>query len=87
VHYQISTFAEADGVVVFKTRFAFARIIAAAGAETAQFIPTLMTQLLSRFETSELVEFLAFLGLIVHKLQVRLAISCFKTSGINISAT
>jgi exportin-T len=56
-------------VVREATRFAFARIIAAAGGDTAQFIPRLMSRLLSQFETSELVEFLAFLGLVVHKLQ------------------
>ncbi|KDQ14828.1 hypothetical protein BOTBODRAFT_32183 [Botryobasidium botryosum FD-172 SS1] len=51
------------------TRFAFGRIIASTGAATTQYIPTLMGRLLSQFEPPELVEFIMFLGLVVHKLQ------------------
>ncbi|KAK7033114.1 Exportin-T [Favolaschia claudopus] len=51
------------------SRFAFARILATTGPNVTHFIPQLMANLLTQFESSELVEFLNFIGLLIHKLQ------------------
>ncbi|KAJ2924870.1 hypothetical protein H1R20_g12240, partial [Candolleomyces eurysporus] len=51
------------------TRFAFARILATAGPSVTTFIPPLMNNLLAHFEPSELVDFMNFIGLLIHKLQ------------------
>ncbi|TEB33368.1 KapM protein [Coprinellus micaceus] len=51
------------------TRFAFSRILATAGPSVTHFIPTLMNNLLAHFEPSELVDFMNFIGLLIHKLQ------------------
>ncbi|KAG6873947.1 pre-tRNA nuclear export protein [Termitomyces sp. Mi166 len=56
-------------VVRDATRFAFARIIATAGPSVTHFIPPLMANLLAHFEPSELVDFMNFIGLLIHKLQ------------------
>ncbi|KAG6879880.1 pre-tRNA nuclear export protein [Termitomyces sp. T32_za158] len=56
-------------VVRDATRFAFARLIATAGPSVTHFIPPLMTHLLAHFEPSELVDFMNFIGLLIHKLQ------------------
>jgi hypothetical protein len=41
------------------------------GPTVAHLIPPLMTSMLTHFEPSELVDFMNFIGLLVHKLQVR----------------
>ncbi|KAF8632204.1 hypothetical protein AX15_001968 [Amanita polypyramis BW_CC] len=51
------------------TRFAFARILATAGARVTEYIPTLMGTLLAHFEPTELVDFMNLIGLSIHKLQ------------------
>ncbi|KAH6913077.1 KapM protein [Coprinopsis sp. MPI-PUGE-AT-0042] len=51
------------------TRFAFARILATAGPTVTSYIPPLMNRLLAHFEPSELVDFMTFIGLLIHKLQ------------------
>ncbi|KAH9031084.1 ARM repeat-containing protein [Lactarius hengduanensis] len=56
-------------VVRDATRFAFARIFATTGPEVTDLIPTLMVNLLAHFEGSELVDFINFVNLLVHKLQ------------------
>jgi exportin-T len=56
--------------VPVQTRFAFARILATAGSTVTHSIPPLMSNLLAHFEPSELVDFMNFIGLLVHKLQV-----------------
>ncbi|KAF5382216.1 hypothetical protein D9615_004331 [Tricholomella constricta] len=56
-------------VVRDATRFAFARILATAGPRVTHFIPPLMANLLAHFEPSELVDFMNFIGLLIHKLQ------------------
>lgn len=53
-----------------QTRFAFARILATAGSTVTHSIPPLMSNLLAHFEPSELVDFMNFIGLLIHKLQV-----------------
>ncbi|KAA1467486.1 ARM repeat-containing protein [Dentipellis sp. KUC8613] len=66
-----------EAMKVFKvvrdaTRFAFARILGTAGPSVAHFIPTLMANLLAHFEPDELVDFINFLNLLIHKLQQEL---------------
>ncbi|TFK40342.1 KapM protein [Crucibulum laeve] len=56
-------------VVRDATRFAFARILATAGPTVTSYIPSLMSNLLTHFEPSELVDFMNFIGLLIHKLQ------------------
>ncbi|KAJ3517935.1 hypothetical protein NLJ89_g183 [Agrocybe chaxingu] len=51
------------------TRYAFARILATAGPTVTHSIPPLMSNLLAHFEPSELVDFMNFIGLLIHKLQ------------------
>ncbi|KAI9566771.1 armadillo-type protein [Boletus coccyginus] len=51
------------------TRHAFARIIATTGSNATHLIPPLMANLLVHFEPSELVDFMNFIGLLIHKLQ------------------
>lgn len=51
------------------TRFAFARILATTGPSVTRFIPPLMANLLAHFELSELVDFMNFINLLIHKLQ------------------
>ncbi|PPQ69074.1 hypothetical protein CVT26_003549 [Gymnopilus dilepis] len=51
------------------TRFAFARILATAGPTVTHSIPPLMSNLLAHFEPTELVDFMNFIGLLIHKLQ------------------
>ncbi|KZT72996.1 ARM repeat-containing protein [Daedalea quercina L-15889] len=51
------------------TRFAFARIIGTTGPNITHLIPPLMANLLAHFEPSELVDFMNFIGLLIHKLQ------------------
>ncbi|RDX57282.1 ARM repeat-containing protein [Lentinus brumalis] len=56
-------------VVRDATRFAFARILATTGSAVAPLIPTLMANLLAHFEPTELIDFMNFIGLSIHKLQ------------------
>ncbi|EMD34072.1 hypothetical protein CERSUDRAFT_117585 [Gelatoporia subvermispora B] len=56
-------------VVRDATRFAFARILATTGSNVTHLIPPLMANLLAHFEPSELVDFMHFIGLLMHKLQ------------------
>ncbi|KIJ62794.1 hypothetical protein HYDPIDRAFT_113893 [Hydnomerulius pinastri MD-312] len=51
------------------TRYSFARIIATTGSNVTHLIPPLMANLLAHFEPSELVDFMNFIGLLIHKLQ------------------
>ncbi|KAI5998619.1 armadillo-type protein [Pisolithus albus] len=50
-------------------RYAFARIIATTGSNVTDVIPPLMANLLAHFEPSELVDFMNFIGLLIHRLQ------------------
>lgn len=58
-----------------QTRHAFARIIATTGSSVTHLIPPLMANLLAQFEPSELVDFMNFIGLLIHKLQVRISLT------------
>ncbi|PCH42166.1 ARM repeat-containing protein [Wolfiporia cocos MD-104 SS10] len=54
------------------TRFAFARILNTTGPNVTHLIPALMANLLVQFEPPELVDFMNFIGLLIHKLQTDL---------------
>ncbi|KAL6302369.1 ARM repeat-containing protein [Sparassis latifolia] len=56
-------------VVRDATRFAFARILATTGPSVTHLIPSLMANLLAHFEPSELIDFMNFISLLMHKLQ------------------
>ncbi|KAL4252303.1 Exportin-T [Abortiporus biennis] len=56
-------------VVRDATRFAFARILATTGPNVTHLIPALMSNLLTQFEPTELIDFMNFIGLLMHKLQ------------------
>ncbi|KAI0690003.1 ARM repeat-containing protein [Cytidiella melzeri] len=51
------------------TRNAFTRILATTGSYITHLIPPLMANLLAHFEPTELIDFMAFIGLLVHRLQ------------------
>jgi hypothetical protein len=53
-----------------QTRSAFTRILATTGSYITHLIPLLMTNLLAHFEPTELIDFMTFIGLLVHRLQV-----------------
>ena len=54
-------------------RFAFARMVATTGAHIIDFIPALMSSLLSHFEQTELVDFVNFLSQLMHKLNAQIS--------------
>lgn len=54
-------------------RFAFTRMVATTGAHIIDFIPALMSSLLSHFEPTELVDFVNFLGQLMHKLNTQIS--------------
>ncbi|KAK7690696.1 pre-tRNA nuclear export protein [Cerrena zonata] len=56
-------------VVRDATRFAFARIFATTGPNITHLIPPLMSNLLAHFEPTELIDFMNFIGLLIHRLQ------------------
>lgn len=60
-------------------RFAFARIVATASTRVLEYVALFVKGIVAHFDPSELVEFLGFLGLVLHKLKVRLSKCC--TSG------
>lgn len=59
-------------VVRDAARFAFGRLVATAGSNVTDFLPTLMSNLLAHFEPSELVDFMTFIGLLMHRLQTEM---------------
>jgi exportin-T len=56
-------------------RFAFARIVATASTRVLEYVALFVKGIVAHFESSELVEFLGFLGLVLHKLKVRPSLS------------
>ncbi|EKM58374.1 uncharacterized protein PHACADRAFT_117257 [Phanerochaete carnosa HHB-10118-sp] len=51
------------------TRNAFTRILATTGPNITQLVPPLMANLLTHFEPTELIDFMTFIGLLMHRLQ------------------
>ncbi|KAH8118024.1 ARM repeat-containing protein [Phellopilus nigrolimitatus] len=49
-------------------RFAFARMVATTSSQITDFIPALMSSLIAHFEPTELVDFMNFIGLLMHRL-------------------
>ncbi|KIM27530.1 hypothetical protein M408DRAFT_329975 [Serendipita vermifera MAFF 305830] len=58
-------------VVREAARFAFGRIIFAAGPSITEYIPRLMGSLLAHFDSSEFVDFIGFISHMTHKLQAQ----------------
>lgn len=56
----------------FQARSSFSKIMAPAGAGVTNYIPQFMTRLIQQFESTELSDFLSFLSLLVHKLQLEM---------------
>ncbi|EJD06563.1 ARM repeat-containing protein [Fomitiporia mediterranea MF3/22] len=54
-------------------RFAFARMVATTGSHITDFIPAMMSSLLSHFEPTEIVDFMNFLTLLMHRLGVEMS--------------
>ncbi|THH00220.1 hypothetical protein EW026_g2257 [Hermanssonia centrifuga] len=54
------------------TRNAFTRILATTGPTVTHLIPPLMANLLAHFEPTELIDFMNFIGQLVHRLQEEL---------------
>ena len=54
-------------------RFAFSRMVTTTGAHITDFIPALMSSLLSHFEASELADFVNFLSQLMHKLSTQIS--------------
>lgn len=54
-------------------RFAFARMVATTGSHITDFIPAMMTSLLSHFEPTELVDFVNFISLLMHRLGMEMS--------------
>jgi exportin-T len=53
-----------------KARYAFARLVAVMGENILDKIPLLIGGLLRKSNTWELIDFLPFLGLLIHKFKV-----------------
>lgn len=58
-------------LMILQTRNAFTRILATTGPNVTHLIPPLMANLLAQFEPTELIDFMNFIGLLMHRLQVR----------------
>ena len=59
-----------------QTRNAFTRILATTGPNITHLIPPLMANLLAHFEPTELIDFMTFIGLLMHRLQVGQVLTC-----------
>lgn len=57
-------------LTLVQTRNAFTRILATTGPDITHLVPPLMANLLVHFEATELIDFMTFIGLLMHRLQV-----------------
>lgn len=57
----------------FQSRTAFSGIIKTMTTRATRYMPTLVVNMVGEFDAQELVEFLSFLGMLAHKLNVRLS--------------
>jgi exportin-T len=48
------------------------------GPSATHLVPPLMNRMLTHFDSTELVDFMNFIGLLVHRLQVLLLLICFE---------
>jgi exportin-T len=64
----------------FKTRYAFSRFVAVMGENILDKIPALIRVLLGKSTTGELIDFLPFLGQLIHKFRVIDSVLVFLTS-------
>ncbi|KAL7425109.1 pre-tRNA nuclear export protein [Cryptotrichosporon argae] len=56
-------------VVRDSARFAFSQFVSAIGSTVAELVPRFVQAVVTEFDTSELVDFLQFLGLLMHRLK------------------
>jgi len=61
-----------ERVVRDGARFAFSQFVSAIGSTIAELVPRFVSVVVGEFETTELVDFLLFLGLLMHRLKVSL---------------
>lgn len=60
-------------LLTLQTRYAFARLVNVMGESILEKVPRLISGLLQNSITSELIDFLPFLGQLIHKFKVPLA--------------
>jgi exportin-T len=53
-----------------QARFAFSQFVNAIGTTVAELVPQFVGHVVTEFEPAELVDFLLFLGLLMHRLKV-----------------
>lgn len=53
-----------------QARFAFSQLVNATGSSIAELVPRFVTHVVTEFEPSELVDFMIFLNLLMHRLKV-----------------
>lgn len=58
-------------VVRDSARFAFSQFVSTIGSTIAELVPRFVSVVVTEFETTELVDFMTFLGLLMHRLKVR----------------
>lgn len=63
-------------VVHHQARNSFSGIVAAMGTRVVHLVPALVVNMAREFEAQEVVEILAFLGMLLHKLKVGRVILC-----------
>ena len=57
-------------IVRDSARFAFSQFVSAIGSTIAELVPRFVSVVVTEFETTELVDFMMFLGLLMHRLKV-----------------
>ena len=61
---------KAQRIVRDAARFAFSQFVTVIGSPIAELVPTFVSHVVTEFEPSELVDFLLFLNLLMHRLKV-----------------
>lgn len=69
-------------VVRDSARFAFSQFVNAIGTTVAELVPQFVQKVVTEFEPAELIDFMTFLGLLIHRLKV-----CFCVTSADASAT
>jgi exportin-T len=57
-------------VVRDSARFAFSQFVNAIGTTVAELVPQFVQKVVTEFEPAELIDFMTFLGLLIHRLKV-----------------
>ena len=53
-----------------QARFSFSQLVSAIGQSVAELVPQFVSEVATEFEPSELVDFMTFLNLLMHRLKV-----------------